>query len=55
MSDWPAGMPALVIAAVAGSLVGAVVASRWGSPAGLQRVLGLVLAVAGLKLIFFPV
>ena len=55
MSDWPAGISALVIAAVAGSLVGAVMASRWGSPAGLQRVLGVVLVLAGLKLIFFPV
>jgi uncharacterized membrane protein YfcA len=44
-----------VVAAVAGSVAGGVVAARWASPAMLQRVLGLVLVMAGLKLIFFPV
>jgi uncharacterized membrane protein YfcA len=53
--DWPAGIPGLVVAAVAGSVAGGVVAARWASPAMLQRVLGLVLVMAGLKLIFFPV
>lgn len=48
---WPAGIPVLVIAAVAGGLIGSELGVRRLAPVKLRRALALVLAVAGLKMI----
>ena len=48
---WPVGIPVLVIAAVAGGLIGSVLGVRRLAPVKLRKALALVLAVAGLKMI----
>ena len=48
---WPAGIPVLVIAAVAGGLIGSELSVRRLAPVKLRRALALVLAVAGIKMI----
>jgi uncharacterized membrane protein YfcA len=50
-TDWPSGIPVLVIAAVLGGLVGAELGARQLAPIHLRRVLAVVLAVAGTKMI----
>ena len=47
----PAAIPIWAVAAIAGAGVGTELGSRWLAPATLRRVLGAVLAVAGLKLL----
>lgn len=48
----PGELPILAAAAFLGGLVGTQVAVRWGSGVLLQRLLGLVLLIAGLKFIW---
>ncbi len=47
---WPTGVPRLVAAALVGTAFGSALAARHATPRVLQRLLGLVLAAAGLKL-----
>jgi len=48
---WPAGVPLLVVVAVCGGLLGSELGARRIAPAQLRKILGMVLAVAGLKMI----
>jgi uncharacterized membrane protein YfcA len=48
---WPAGIPLLVAVAVCGGLLGSELGARRIAPAQLRKILGMVLAVAGLKMI----
>lgn len=48
---WPAGIPALVIAAVFGGLIGSELGAKKISPVRLRKVLAIVLAIAGIKMI----
>ena len=48
---WPPGIPMMVVAAVAGTLVGAWVGGRRASPLALRRLLGLVLVLTALRMI----
>jgi len=50
-TQWPAGIPVLVIAAMVGGLVGAELGARRLAPIRLRKVLAAVLAVAGVKMI----
>lgn len=50
-SQWPVGIPAMVVAAVAGGMIGAEFGARRLAPAHLRKVLALVLAIAGIKMI----
>ena len=50
-AGWPPGIPLLVGVAVTGALLGSELAVNRLAPNGLRRVLGLVLMVAGLKMI----
>lgn len=49
--DWPAGIPLLVVVAVCGGLLGSELGAHRIAPAQLRKILGMVLAVAGLKMI----
>jgi uncharacterized membrane protein YfcA len=51
MQSWPAGIPLLVAVAVCGGLLGSELGARRIPPLRLRKVLGLVLAIAGLKMI----
>lgn len=48
---WPVGIPVLVIAALAGGLIGSELGVRRLAPVKLRNALALVLAVAGIKMI----
>lgn len=48
---WPSGIPVLVITAVAGALIGSELGMRRLAPVHLRKVLAVVLAVAGMKMI----
>lgn len=48
---WPGGIPLLVLTAVLGGLVGAEFCARRAAPIQLRKLLGLVLLIAGTKLI----
>lgn len=48
---WPTGIPVLVIAALVGGLIGSELGVRRFTPLKLRKVLALVLAVAGIKMI----
>lgn len=48
---WPAQLPALMLAALAGALIGSELAVRRLAPVTLRRVLGVVLVIAGAKLL----
>ncbi len=48
---WPAQLPQLVLAALAGAVVGSELAVRRLAPVTLRRVLGVVLVIAGVKLL----
>lgn len=48
---WPAGITVLVIAAVAGGLIGSELGVRRLAPVKLRKALALVLAIAGIKMI----
>ena len=50
-AGWPPGIPLLVGVAVTGALIGSELAVNRLAPNGLRRVLGLVLMVAGFKMI----
>lgn len=50
-TQWPAGIPVLVVTAVLGGLIGAELAARRLAPTHLRKVLAVVLAVAGAKMI----
>ena len=50
-TQWPAGIPVLVVTAVLGGLIGAELGARRLAPKHLRKVLALVLAVAGVKMI----
>ncbi|UCB55842.1 MAG: sulfite exporter TauE/SafE family protein, partial [Thiotrichales bacterium] len=50
-SQFPAGLPLLVIVAVTGALIGTHISTCHLSTQGLYRMLGLVLVVAGFKMI----
>ncbi len=50
-SGWPPGVPALVAVAVVGGLIGAELATRRLAPARLLTLLGVVLVIAGAKMI----
>lgn len=50
-TQWPAGIPLLVVAALLGGLIGAELVARRLAPAHLRKVLALVLAIAGAKMI----
>ena len=49
--SWPAGIPVLVLVAFAGALIGSELGVRQLMPARLRQVLGVVLAIAGIKMI----
>ncbi len=49
---WPAQLPLLVLAALAGAVIGSELAVRRLAPLTLRRVLGVVLVIAGAKLLF---
>ena len=48
---WPAQLPLLMLAALAGALIGSELAVRRLAPVTLRRVLGVVLVIAGTKLL----
>lgn len=48
---WPAQLPLLVLAALAGAVIGSELAVRRLAPVTLRRVLGVVLVIAGTKLL----
>lgn len=48
----PVELPLYAVGALGGALIGAQMVIKWFSPATLQRVLALVLVIAGLKLTF---
>jgi len=48
---WPAQLPLLMLAALAGALIGSELAVRRLAPLTLRRVLGVVLVIAGAKLL----
>jgi uncharacterized membrane protein YfcA len=50
-NQWPAGIPVLVIIAVFGALIGSELGLRRFAPAHLRKVLAIVLAIAGAKMI----
>ena len=49
--QWPEGIPVLIVAAVAGAIVGSELCVRRLAPDQLRKVLATVLAIAGLKMI----
>lgn len=49
--SWPSGIPILVVVAVLGALLGSELGARRVAPKALRRVLGVVLAIAGAKMI----
>ena len=50
-THWPAGIPLLVVTAMLGGLIGAELGARRLAPTHLRKVLAVVLAVAGAKMI----
>ena len=50
-TQWPAGIPVLVVTAMLGGLIGAELGARRLAPTHLRKVLAVVLAVAGAKMI----
>jgi uncharacterized membrane protein YfcA len=48
---WPAQLPLLILAALAGAVIGSELAVRRLAPLTLRRVLGVVLVIAGTKLL----
>ncbi len=50
-SQWPAGMPVLVVTALIGGFIGSELCLRRLAPSQLRKVLALVLAIAGAKMI----
>ena len=50
-SDWPSGIPALVLTAVVGGIIGSELCVRRLAPNQLRKVLAVVLAIAGTKMI----
>jgi uncharacterized membrane protein YfcA len=50
-SEWPGGIPVLVIVAMVGGLIGSELGVRRFNPLRLRRVLAIVLAIAGIKMI----
>ena len=50
--SWPAQLPLLMIAALAGAIVGSELAVRRLAPVTLQRVLGIVLLIAAGKMLY---
>jgi hypothetical protein len=48
---WPAQLPALMLASLAGAVIGSELAVRRLAPVTLRRVLGVVLVIAGAKLL----
>jgi uncharacterized membrane protein YfcA len=50
-TQWPAGIPVLVVTAMLGGLIGAELGARRLAPKHLRKVLAVVLAVAGAKMI----
>lgn len=48
---WPDGIPVLVVAAVAGGLIGSELGVRKLAPVKLRKTLAVVLAIAGIKMI----
>jgi uncharacterized membrane protein YfcA len=48
---WPAQLPLLMLAALAGAVIGSELAVRRLAPVTLRRVLGVVLVIAGTKLL----
>ena len=50
-TQWPAGIPVLVVTAMLGGLIGAELAARRLAPTHLRKALAVVLAVAGAKMI----
>ena len=48
---WPAQLPLLMLAALIGALIGSELAVRRMAPVALRRVLGVVLVIAGAKLL----
>lgn len=50
-TDIPAGIPMMVVCAFIGALIGSELAVRRATPGLLRRLLGLVLVVAGIKMI----
>jgi uncharacterized membrane protein YfcA len=48
---WPAQLPALMVAALAGAVIGSELAVRRLAPVTLRRLLGVVLVIAGAKLL----
>jgi uncharacterized membrane protein YfcA len=49
---WPAQLPLLMLAALAGAMIGSELAVRRLAPVTLRRLLGVVLVIAGAKLLF---
>ena len=50
-TQWPVGIPVLVVTAVLGGLIGSELSARRLAPTHLRKVLAVVLAVAGVKMI----
>jgi uncharacterized protein len=51
VTGWPPFLPWLVVAALGGGLIGSELAVRRAAPATLKRVLGVVLVIAGVKML----
>jgi len=49
--EWPDGIPALVITALIGAIIGSELCLRRLAPDHLRKVLAIVLAIAGIKMI----
>ena len=49
--QWPTQLPLLMLAALAGAAIGSELAVRRLAPVTLRRVLGVVLVIAGVKLL----
>lgn len=54
LATLPAGLPLWLAAVAGGGLIGAELGARRLTPNGVRRALGVVLVVAGLKIIFVP-
>jgi hypothetical protein len=54
LDTWPGGLPLLIAAALAGSALGSEIGLRRAPVSVLIRVLGLVLAIAGVRMLLVP-
>jgi len=50
-AQWPPGIPLLVVVALGGAVLGSELVVHRLAPATLRRILGVVLVIAGVKMI----